>query len=67
MGREIKGISFTDEYKLELAKLVNEENGSRLVCELLRNHYNNEYSFPNIENDMVHIKDVLKDIVEKLN
>lgn len=67
MGREVKGISFTDDYKYEMARLTNEKNGSKLVCELLRSYYNNEYSFSNIENDMVHIKDVLNDIVEKLS
>lgn len=67
MGREIKGISFTDEYKFELARLTNEDNGSRLVCELLRSYYNNDYTFTNVKHDMVHIKEVLNYIVEKLN
>ena len=64
--RETKGISFTNEYREELNKLNNEENGSKLVCKLLREHYSDKYSISNVEDDMVHIKEVLEDIRKRL-
>ena len=44
--RNIKAISFTDEYTNEFIKLNKEANASLLVCELLKEHYKtNQYDF----------------------
>lgn len=64
--RTIKGISFTNAYKEELDRLIQEPNGSKLVCELLRNHYNYNYNMGDLKNDMTSIKDILEDIKKKL-
>ena len=43
--RNIKAISFTDEYTNEFIKLNKEANASLLVCELLKErvHYSEKY------------------------
>lgn len=61
--REVKGISFTSEYKYEYARLQNEENSSKLVCQLLRDYYNDAYTLNSIKEDMQDIKETLKIIV----
>ena len=65
--RNIKAISFTDEYTNEFIKLNKESNASLLVCELLREHYKlNEYSFKGVKRDLEHIKVILKDVITML-
>ena len=65
--RNIKAISFTDEYTNEFINLNKESNASLLVCELLREHYKlNEYSFKGVKRDLEHIKVILNDIVTML-
>ena len=67
--REIKTISFTNEYKEELKKINKEKNGSKLVCKLLREYYKkigDEYTMENLEDDMMHIKEVLDRILKSL-
>lgn len=67
--REIKTISFTNEYKEELKKLNAEKNGSRLICKLLREYYEKTgdvYTMEKLEDDMIHIKEVLEKILESL-
>lgn len=61
MERRIKGISFINEYTEELEKLNKEENGSRLVCELLRGYYNtSSYTMEDLKEDIEHIKSILE-------
>lgn len=67
--REIKTISFTNEYKEELKKLNAEKNGSRLICKLLREYYEKTgegYNMAKLEDDMTHIKEVLEKILKGL-
>ena len=65
--RNIKAISFTDEYTNEFIKLNKEGNASLLVCELLREHYKtNQYDFKGIKRDLEHIKGILKDVITML-
>ena len=67
--REIKTISFTNEYKEELKKLNLEKNGSRLICKLLREYYERTgegYNMEKLEDDMIHIKEVLDKILKSL-
>ena len=62
--RNIKAISFTDEYTNEFIKLNKEGNASLLVCELLKEHYKiNQYDFKGIKRDLEHIKLILDDLV----
>lgn len=61
-----KAISFTDEYTDEFIKLNKEGNASLLVCELLRDHYQEAYNFREVKRDMVHIREILKDIAQVL-
>ena len=62
--RNIKAISFTDEYTNEFIKLNKEGNASLLVCELLRDHYKtNQYDFKSVKRDLEHIKLILDDLV----
>lgn len=61
MERKIKGISFINEYMEELEKLNKEENGSRLVCELLREYYKRDYSMKDLKIDIEYIKKILED------
>ena len=64
--RERKIISFTKEYEYELAKLSNEKNGSRLVCELLREYYKGGYNMEQLGEDIKHIKEVLDEVLKGL-
>ena len=65
--RNIKAISFTDEYTNEFIKLNKESNASLLVCELLKEHYKtNQYDFKCIKRDLEHIKVILKDVITML-
>ena len=65
--RNIKAISFTDEYTNEFIKLNKEGNASLLVCELLKEHYKiNQYDFKGIKRDLEHIKLILDDLVTML-
>ena len=65
--RNIKAVSFTDEYANEFIKLNKESNASLLVCELLREHYRaNQYDFRGVKRDLEHIKVILNDIVTML-
>ena len=60
--RNIKAISFTDEYINEFIKLNKESNASLLVCELLKEHYKtNQYDFKGVKRDLEHIKVILKE------
>ena len=65
--RNIKAISFTEEYINEFIKLNKESNASLLVCELLKEHYkSNEYNFKGVKRDLEHIKTILDDLVTML-
>ena len=65
--RNIKAISFTDEYTNEFIKLNKESNASLLVCELLKEHYKtNQYDFKGVKSDLEHIKVILKDVITML-
>ena len=65
--RNIKAISFTDEYTNEFIKLNKEANASLLVCELLKEHYKtNQYNFKSVKRDLEHIKVILKDVATML-
>ena len=65
--RNIKAISFTDEYANEFIKLNKESNASLLVCELLKEHYkSNKYNFKGVKRDLEHIKLILDDLVTML-
>ena len=65
--RNIKAISFADEYTNEFIKLNKESNASLLVCELLKEHYkSNEYNFKGVKRDLEHIKLILDDLVAML-
>ncbi len=65
--RNIKAISFTDEYTNEFIKLNKESNASLLVCELLKEHYRlNRYNLKDIKKDLEHIKLMLQDITTML-
>ena len=65
--RNIKAISFTDEYTNEFIKLNKEANASLLVWELLKEHYKaNQYNFKGVKRDLEHIKVILNDIVTML-
>ena len=62
--RNIKAISFTDEYTNEFIKLNKESNASLLVCELLKEHYKfNNYNLKDVKKDLEHIKEILKDVI----
>ena len=61
-----KAISFTEEYADEYLMLQKEVNASLLVCELLRDHYKENYGFKETERDLAHIKHILKDIIQYL-
>ena len=64
--RMTKAISFTEEYADEYLMLQKEVNASLLVCELLRDHYKENYGFKETERDLAHIKHILKDIIQYL-
>ena len=65
--RNIKAISFTEEYTNEFIKLNKEANASVLVCELLKEHYKaNQYNFKGVKRDLEHIKLILDDLVVML-
>ena len=65
--RNIKAISFTDEYMNEFIKLNKESNASLLVCELLKEHYKtNQYDFKSVRRDLEHIKLMINDLVTML-
>ena len=64
--RMTKAIRFTEEYADEYKKKKKECNASSLVCELLREHYNESYGFKEAERDLAHIKVILKDIMQYL-
>ena len=65
--RNIKAISFTEEYTNEFIKLNKESNASLLVCELLKEHYrSNQYDFKGVKRDLEHIKLILDDLVTML-
>ena len=62
--RNIKAISFTEEYTNEFIKLNKESNASLLVCELLKEHYkSNKYNLKGVKRDLEHIKSILNDLV----
>ena len=65
--RNIKAISFAEEYTNEFIKLNKEANASLLVCELLKEHYKtNQYNFKGVKRDLEHIKLILDDLVTML-
>lgn len=65
--RNVKGISFTEEYSNEYMQLQKESNASQLICELLRDHYKHEdYNLRCVKRDLTHIKEILKDIMQTL-
>ena len=65
--RNIKAISFTEEYTNEFIKLNKDANASLLVCELLKEHYKaNQYNFKGVKRDLEHIKLILDDLVTML-
>ena len=65
--RNIKAISFTEEYINEFIKLNKESNASLLVCELLKEYYKtNKYGFKGVKRDLEHIKLILDDLVTML-
>ena len=64
--RMTKAISFTEEYADEYLMLQKEVNASLLICELLRDHYKENYGFKETERDLAHIKHILKDIIQYL-
>lgn len=66
MDRQIKAISFTEEYKSEYDKLLKEGNASLLICELVRDHYNKRYGLKDIEKDLKYIKTDLRYLKRKL-
>nr|DAE54197.1 MAG TPA: hypothetical protein [Caudoviricetes sp.] len=66
-ARQVKGISFSDEYMNEYLLLQRENNASQLICELLRDHYKHEdYNLRCVKRDLTHIKEILKDIMQTL-
>ena len=66
-ARQVKGISFSEEYMHEYLLLQRENNASQLVCELLRDHYKHEdYNLRCVKRDLTHIKEILKDIMQTL-
>lgn len=66
-ARQVKGISFSDEYMNEYLLLQRENNASQLICELLRDHYKHEdYNLRCVKRDLTHIKEILKDIMQVL-
>ena len=65
--RNVKAISFTNEYLNEFNKLNKENNASLLVCELLKEHYRLDgYDFKDIKKDLEYIKLMLQDITTML-
>ena len=65
--RNVKAISFTNEYLNEFNKLNKENNASLLVCELLKEHYRLDgYNFKDIKKDLEYIKLMLQDITTML-
>ena len=65
--RNIKAISFTNEYLNEFNLLNKEANASLLVCELLKEYYKtNQYDFKGVKRDLEHIKLILDDLVTML-
>ena len=65
--RNVKAISFTNEYLNEFNKLNKENNASLLVCELLKEYYRLDgYNFKDIKKDLEHIKLMLQDITTML-
>ena len=66
-ARQVKGISFSEEYMHEYLLLQRENNASQLICELLRNYYKHEdYNLRCVKRDLTHIKEILKDIMQVL-
>ena len=66
-ARQVKGISFSEEYMHEYLLLQRENNASQLVCELLRDYYKHEdYNLRCVKRDLTHIKEILKDIMQTL-
>ena len=66
-ARQVKGISFSDEYMHEYLLLQRENNASQLICELLRDHYKHEdYNLRCVKRDLTHIREILKDIMQVL-
>ena len=65
--RNVKAISFTNEYLNEFNKLNKENNASLLVCELLKEYYRLDgYNFKDIKKDLEYIKLMLQDITTML-
>ena len=66
-ARQVKGISFSEEYMHEYLLLQRENNASQLVCELLRDHYKHEdYNLRCVKRDLTHIREMLNDIMQIL-
>lgn len=66
-ARQVKGISFSDEYMQEYLMLQREHNASQLICELLREHYShNDYNLRSVKRDLTHIREILGDIMQVL-
>jgi cytoplasmic iron level regulating protein YaaA (DUF328/UPF0246 family) len=65
-GRKLKGVSFTEEYEEEYNKLLKESNASKLICELLRNHYQKTYGSSELECDIKHLRTDISYIKRKL-
>lgn len=66
-ARQVKGISFSEEYMHEYLLLQRENNASQLICELLRDYYKHEdYNLRCVKRDLTHIKEILKDIMQTL-
>jgi hypothetical protein len=64
--RKVKGVSFTKEYEEEYNKLVKEANSSKLICELLRSHYQKKYGDSELECDIKHLRTDISYIKRKL-
>ena len=65
-GRKVKGVSFTEEYEEEYLKLLKEANSSKLICELLRSHYQEKYGSSELECDIKHLRTDISYIKRKL-
>lgn len=65
-GRKVKGVSFTEEYEEEYNKLLKEGNSSKLICELLRSHYQEKYGSSELECDIKHLRTDMSYIKRKL-
>ena len=65
-GRKVKGVVIYRRIRRRILKLVKEGNSSKLICELLRSHYQEKYGSSELECDIKHLRTDISYIKRKL-